>query len=919
MARLLLPFFCFAAAAAFAQPAEQIEFFEKHVRPVFATKCQGCHNPKLKSSGLDLSTAAGFRQGGLSGPLVTASPENSRLLQVISYEASLKMPPTGKLKDDEIASLTAWVKMNAPWPGAAEAPAAAPAPKVTHKEFTEEQKKFWAFQPVRKIDPPQVKNSGWGRTAIDRFILAELEAQGLKPAKPADKYTLLRRATFDLTGLPPTEQELRDFAADSSPDAFRKVVDRLLASPRYGERWGRHWLDVARYADSTGNDEDHRYPYAWRYRDYVIESFNQDVPYDRMVREQIAGDLLPHEGGGPNRRGIVATGFLALGAKALASPDKKKMLYDVYDEQVDVVSRAFLGVTVACARCHDHKFDPILTKDYYSMISIFASTRSFQDAKQGVAKLLYTPLVPEEEYQRYKSNQNAIEAKRLAIDEVTDDELERFHSELTPHLADYMTAARKMLDGGAADASLRPEILQKWVAFLKPRENHRPYLDEWNDKPAAEVAQAYQKRAEATLAEWHKTLQRWRARYRKMLAAKNMPPPPHPTFEESKDPFFLHVYFDKGPFAVEKGEQDKVFSASARDQMKALRQEVDELKKNAIPEPDMACAVAEGDRVDQKVFIRGDYNSPGEDSPPAFPKILTRPGDPSFAAGHSGRLELAEWLARPENPLTARVMVNRVWGWHFGEGIVRTPDNFGRMGERPTHPELLDYLSRRFVESGWSMKSLHREIMLSNAYQMTSDGAEQVEKDPENRLFSRFPVRRLDVEEVRDALLAVDGSLDLTMGGTLQTGFGTDSENSNNRLSLNPEKVTRRTVYLPLRRANLPSLLNLFDFGDATTVTGKRASTNVAPQALFMMNSEFVQARSTSLAKTLMEKASLSPRERIESAILKVLNRPADAGEVDAAIGYLQQFESRLGKSPEQALQSFCKILLASNDFVYVF
>ena len=400
------------ATAAFAQTPEQLEYFEKSVRPLLVANCQPCHNASVKSSGLDLSSAAGFVHGGVGGPLVVKDqPETSRLLKVIGYEDSLKMPPTGKLKADQIEALTNWVKMGAPWPGAAQAAAVVqPAPK---KDFSDEQKAFWAFQKVHDPELPKVKDARWVRTPIDRFILARLEAKGLKPAPAADKLTLIRRVTFDVTGLPPTEKEIQAFVADQSPQAFEKVVDRLLASPRYGERWGRHWLDVARYADSTGNDEDHRYPYAWRYRDYVIQAFNNDMPYDQFVREQVAGDLLPSPDGKFNARGVVATGFLALGAKALAQVDKKKMLYDVWDEQVDVTSRAFLGLTMACARCHDHKFDPIRTKDYYSMVGMFASTRSFEQPNQGVASLLYRPLTPAAEYTAWKTNQARLQRQEL--------------------------------------------------------------------------------------------------------------------------------------------------------------------------------------------------------------------------------------------------------------------------------------------------------------------------------------------------------------------------------------------------------------------------------------------------------------------------------------------------------------------------
>ncbi|HEX5084402.1 MAG TPA: DUF1549 domain-containing protein, partial [Blastocatellia bacterium] len=353
----------------------QEEFFEKRIRPIFAASCQRCHNPRSKVAGLDLTTAEAFQRGGDGGPVINKEkPEESRLLKVVGYDGEMKMPPSGKLKDHEIADLTEWVKMGAPWPGSV-TPAPLAITRVASgggpknpaaKSFSEEEKAFWAYQPLRALSaqaPAQIKDEAWAQSPIDRFILRKLEDKNLKPAPPADKMTLLRRATLDLTGLPPTANEMRDFLADQSPDAFNKVVERLLASPRYGERWGRHWLDVARYADSTGNDEDHRYPHAWKYRDYVIESFNNDLPYDQFIREQVAGDLLPAKNPGEvNRRGIIATGFLALGPKAIAQQDKKKMLYDVYDEQVDVTTKAFLGLTVACARCHDHKFDPILTK-----------------------------------------------------------------------------------------------------------------------------------------------------------------------------------------------------------------------------------------------------------------------------------------------------------------------------------------------------------------------------------------------------------------------------------------------------------------------------------------------------------------------------------------------------------------------------
>ncbi len=919
------------AASMLAQNAAEIEFFEKKVRPVLATKCQACHNGNVKTSGLDLSTAEAFKAASGAGPLVSKeSPEASLLLQAVSYEGRLKMPPTGKLSAEEIAALTAWVKMGAPWPGAGSTAVAKSIVRKGGRNFSPEEKSFWAFQPVVKPGAPVVRNQAWVKSPIDRFILAGLEAKGLAPAPPAARLTLLRRATFDLTGLPPNEKEIADFLADESPRAFEKVVDRLLDSPRYGERWGRHWLDVARYADSTGNDEDHRYPYAWRYRDYVIEAFNSDMPYDRFVREQIAGDLMRRDTVYP--QGIVATGFLALGAKAIAQQDKKKMLYDVYDEQVDVMSRGLLGVTLSCARCHDHKFDPLLTRDYYSFINFFANTKSFKDSETHVSKLLFTPLVPREQYASYSRHEDRIDEMKMKIDDLVDEEKERYNKDLTPRLAEYMLAARRVIQGArveevAAEKHLQGRVLGRWVSYLKTDPRTKPHFDDWaaaTGSNAAEVAARYQARYTATLEKWTQKLHKWREHARRMLAEKNMPPPPKPDFKAEEDGFFYDVYIDGkiGPFALGKKDQDAVFSPNAKAALAKLQAELEHLQKTKPPEPDMACAVQDEDSsVSQKVFIRGDYNSEGEDAPKAFPLILSKASDPKPSPTGSGRLELAEWLTSKDNPLATRVIANRIWHWHFGEGIVRTPDNFGKMGEKPTHPELLDYLTARFVEGGWSFKEMHRLIMLSSTYQMSSNvSGEALKADPENRLLSRFFRRRLAVEELRDGLLAVDGSLDLKMGGTLQSGFGTDGENNQDRLSINPDTQKLRTVYLPLRRANLPTLLNLYDFGDATTVQGRRISTNVAPQTLFMMNSAFLTERSQNLAGQLLKESGLTGPQRVERLYLRAVNRRPAPEEVDDDLTYITRFEQKYPgpDANRNAWQSLCRALLASNEFVYV-
>ena len=928
------------------QSVTPTDFFETKIRPVLANSCFVCHNAKLKTASLDLSSAAGFHQGPASGPLISEKePEKSKLLEVLRYQGPIKMPPTGKLPDQQIADIAAWVKVGAPWP---EAPGAAIESKNSRKyEFTAEQRAFWSFQPVRDYPVPPVKNTAWAISPIDNFILAKLEEIGLRPAPPAGKLALLRRATFDLTGLPPTPREIDDFLSDRSPDAFARVVDRLLASPRYGERWGRHWLDVARYADSTGADEDVRYPYAWRYRDYVIDAFNSDLPYNQFLMEQLAGDLLPAaEAGEVNQRGIIATGFLAIGLKLLAEQDKPKMVYDMVDEQLDATSRAFMGLTVACARCHDHKFDPIPTRDYYSLASIFASTKALGKIEQITSEIYFAPLVPKDVYERYARHQEKIKDKDHEIDQVVTTEATNFAATLAPRMAEYMSAAfdyehrpreqeSVCIGAFAAPRKLEGGVLERWIDYLRPSDDVRPHLDRWvhavqQGGPAVrEAAEVYQKEFQKTLGDWQQKVEEWGRKIAE-AASQGKPLPDKPQLQAGDNRFFSEVGFcvtpdtlEKqpttcGPFGLLQTAENESFSQASRERLRELRAARDNLKKTSPPEPDMACGVTEGEPVQQHVFIRGNPSNPGDAVPKQFLQIIAGEHQTPITQG-SGRLELAKWLTNPKHPLTARVMVNRIWQYHFGEGLVRTPNNFGKLGEQPTHPELLDYLAKRFVEGGWSIKKMHRLLMLSSAYQMTSGiTKEQIEGDPANRLFSRFNRRRLNVEEIRDGLLAIEGSIDLTMGGTLQTGFGTDGENSQARLSMDPSTSKRRTVYLPLRRSNLPSLLNLFDFGDATTPSEGRASTNVAPQALFMMNSKFIADRSRELARKL-EAGEADDRRRIVDAYYWLLDRKPSEDEIRNMLDYMRGFVKKVTQSSDLTpWRSLCHILIASNEFIYV-
>ncbi len=751
-----------------------LAFFEKRVRPVLAARCYECHGPKSKArGGLRVDSRAALLRGGDRGPvLVPGRPEESFLIRVLRHDADVKMPPKAKLPAREIADLTAWVAAGAAWP---EAPAVArPAPAEVAPAFTREQREFWAFRPPSAPDLPAVNDREWVQTPVDAFVLAALEAKGLRPAPTADRRTLLRRATFDLTGLPPTPEEINAFLRDDRPGAFARVVDRLLASPRYGEKWGRHWLDVARYADSNGMDENLVQANAWRYRDYVIAAFNRDKPFDRFVREQLAGDLLP----GPHdpAEKLVATGFLSLGPKMLAEDDPVKMEMDIVDEQVDTVGKAFLGLTLGCARCHDHKFDPVSTADYYALAGIFKSTKTM-DHFRVVARWHERPLGAPEALARQREHERKLAAKRREI-------------------------------------AARPEA-----------------------------------------------------------------------------------------------------AALAR-----LRGELAALEK-ARPELPAAMAVDEGTPANLRVHLRGSHLALGREVPRRFPRALA--GDRQTPIGRqSGRLQLSEWLTRKDNPLTARVMVNRIWHWHFGSGLVRTPDNFGLLGDRPVHRPLLDWLAVRFVEGGWSVKAMHRLLMLSSTYQMGTAYDERAAlADPDNRLHWRRERRRLQAEEVRDALLVVSGQLDGAMGGSLMEGANRAYVPGYPNTAYDRYDSRRRSVYLPVIRSDLYRVFQAFDFADPSATSGERATTTVAPQALFMMNSKLVQEQARHLAGDLLGRQDVDDGGRVRLAYERAYGRPPSAAETARALAFVGRVEQQPAGAAEgrlRAWQSLCRVIVAANEFIYV-
>ena len=780
--------------------AEQLRFFEMSIRPLLVDKCHKCHGAEKQWGTLRLDSREAMLRGGDTGPaIVPGKPEESLLIRAINHtDDSLKMPPKEKLSDRQIADITRWVKLGAPFPAA-----------TASKKKPIRDPNHWAFQPPASPAVPQTENSTWSRGPLDQFVLAKLEAAQLAPTATASRRTLIRRATFDLTGLPPTSEEIAEFLADDRPDAFARLVDRLLASPSYGERWGRHWLDVARYADSNGLDENVAHGNAWRYRDYVVSSFNQDQPFDEFLVEQLAGDLLPATDDSVRHRLLIATGFLALGPKVLAEVDETKMQMDIIDEQIDTVGRAILGLTLGCARCHDHKFDPIETSDYYGLAGIFKSTRTMEHFKK-VARWYENPI---------------------------------------PSPAALALKA-------AHDA----QVAQK-----------------------KETIQALVEKADAAV--------------KASLPAGETPPP----------------------------KLETKYPDETKAELKRLRDELTQFEKSA-PEMPSAMGVSEAAVVDEAIHIRGNPLKLGEVVPRRVPHVLAGASEPKLDAQHSGRLELARWLVHPNHPLTSRVLVNRVWRWHFGRGLVRTPDNFGLLGEPPTHPELLDWLARRTMQRGWSLKALHRQIMGSAMYQLDSHPDRSLtERDPENRLFGRTDVRRLEAEAVRDALIAVGDGLDQTLGGSLLTVKNRAYFFDHTSKDLTDYTSQRRSVYLPVVRNNVYDVFQLLDYPDAAVPNGDRATTTIAPQALLMMNSDFVVRCSSDLATTVFAEPHANDVRRIHSLYLRSYGREPTADEIASAQTFLRDVEQAVSNSEgtreqhrRRAWDSLCHVVVSSNEFIYV-
>jgi hypothetical protein len=1075
---------------------EQIAFFESRIRPVLVERCLDCHSGDEPESGLNLSSRELMLRGGELGTAVLpGKAAESLLISAIKHDEFVKMPPKEKLSALTVADFIRWVDMGAPWPNpAGNAPNDADERASPGQSFSEQQLKHWAFQPVSDPVPPQVE-SNWPTSPIDHFVLEKLRAAGLEPAPPADRRTLMRRATFDLTGLPPTVQEVNDFLRDDSPDAFAKVVDRLLTSPRYGERWGRHWLDVARYADSNGLDENISYANAFHYRDYVISALNADKPYARFVQEQIAGDLLTDEGDVEDLDRYIATGFLALGAKMLAEDDPVKMQMDIIDEQISTLGQTFMGLTIGCARCHDHKFDPFPTADYYSLAGIFKSSKTMEN-HNVVAVWYERPLVTTEVSGKIAEIDRQLAESKAAIDEFKAKQRGAIATRIRNQFAAYLLATaqfdqlqtQRRTDSVIADNSSPFSIAEGFVIFEaeafqrgdveKVVAGYGEGIGITGTRGAgfleydvrADRAGAYQLEIRHAAAEsrplklivngkavnesvaanvtgsWNPEGQRWFAAgqfelnagdniirlqsdkvhpHLDRLAIVYSDPGPWPFVDEAPasitrimstynidaeelaawseflghgDPDVRSKFPSLEPWRALSGINTATFKADAvalvaeisgdaqslavicnelkatppdsledvakiyqrqlenetvnaelsqlpcplagpeslapsdlpteeRRHLTAIQQQHDDLHADR-PSPDVAMGVTESTPEDLKIHLRGSHIALGDLVPRRFPRIISdelcKVPSLKIGDGQSGRLQLAEWLTHQDHPLTWRVIVNRVWHWRFGRGLSPSVDNFGLLGLPPTHPELLDWLAKRFQEDGGSLKKLHRRMMLSSTYQMSTrfdSNADNVDTD--NSLLWRFRRRRLTGEELRDSLLTFGNGLDTAMGGSLLKVKNRSYVTASGTSITDEFQNHRRSVYLPVVRSSVYDVLQTFDFPDPAVAAGMRQTSTIAPQALMLLNSTLVDQQTMAMSKRLVNLAT--DRERVADAFRTILNKEPVEPEFEAAVNYVAgvMSASSLTDVPNaervaKAWQSYCRVLVSSNEFAYI-
>jgi hypothetical protein len=800
---------------------EQLALFEKEALPVLEANCIRCHSGNMPKGKLRLDSREGVLKGGKIGPAVSLDePDDSNLLAAIRHE-SLKMPPDGKLAAKDVEVLTRWVKAGVPWK-----PGVVAADKFTGGggKVTEESKNYWAYKPVQRPSVPKVKNNEWVQNPVDAFILAKLEAKGLTPAPPAERAALVRRATYDLIGLPPTPEEVDAFVKDKSPDAYEKLIDRLLASAHYGEKWGRHWLDLVRYAETNGYERDGPKPFVWRYRDYVIKSFNDDKPFDRFVEEQLAGDEIDRD----NPDAVIATGYYRLGLWDDEPADPAQARADETDDLVATTAQVFLGMTMNCARCHDHKIDPIPQKDYYALAAFFRDIQPYSNTRNTSSRTNLTDVSPPEKRARYEKE---LKEREERINELT-----------------------------AAVTKIEDAAIKKMPA---------------EDQRAAEGPDR-----------------------EKVLARK------------------LKEFLTEG--------EAKEYAR--------LKGELDQLRKKPEPAEVLALSINHClvDPPETFVLVRGNPHAPAAKVVPAFPSVLgagvpTIPAPAKDARSSGRRTVLANWIASKDNPLTARVLANRLWQHHFGVGIVASSNDFGKFGTGPTHPELLDWLASEVVEGSWKLKRMHKLLMLSSAYQMSvKANPDGLRADPANALLWRFNMRRLTAEEVRDSMLAVSGKLNLKTGGPsiyppipkeVLAGQSVPGQGWN---TSPPEEACRRSVYIHIKRSLLVPLLAQHDQADTDNSCPVRFTTTVPTQALGMLNGAFTNEQAAAFAERLRKEApdDLAAQVRRAARLTTGVVPPDD--KVQRDVDFIKELQAKGKLSAAEALKNYCLLMLNTNAFMYL-